>query len=602
MSAPIARLLFVAVGAGVIVAARAHTFIGPSWPTGAIPIRLQLDATSTSPTPLPLEDGATTWNAVAQSALADWNPALIRSRFTPTTSASTEAKYGDGVTNVIFASNIYGSPFPGRALAVTLVAPFDNDRDHARTVEADVVINREHDWNSYRGALRNTPVDLRRVLLHEFGHALGLDHPDRATPAQDIAAMMNSTAGNIETLQPDDLAGVAYLYNTSFAPPILTTQPVNRTVNAGGATSLIVGVDGKSPPVRDQFHSYRWYFKAVGAPDFELLFTLHNPGSLDFSLAQAVDAGSYFYRADTPDHTVDSATVTLTVNPVAPTPATALANLSTRGLASNTGANSMIVGFVVAGPRAKSVLLRSVGPTLGAAPFSLPGTLGDPRLTLKNAAGETVSTSSPVWDQSTDVAAIRAASARVGAFALTAGSRDAVILASLAPGNYTAQTTSPAGASGLVIVEAYDADIAPDPASRLTNLSTRGFVGTGANIMIAGFVVRGPGPRNYLIRVVGDTLRSFQVTGTLDDPYLKIFRGDGLLLREFDDWDSPAASQPALTAAFQQVGAFALSDRQEPAMLVTLPPGNYTAQVSGLDNSGTTNPQGVALIEVYELP
>lgn len=595
------RLLVLVVALGFGPAAVAHVFIGPSWPTGSIPLRLQLDATAPSDVSLPLNDGAQSWDAIAQGVIAEWNTALVRSRFTATSSASAEARYGDGVTNIIFASNVYGAPFPGRTLAITLVGPLDDDPDQVRTVEGDVLVNRALTWNSYRGPIRNSPVDLRRVLLHEFGHVLGLDHPDTAAPAQSVAAVMNSVVSDTEALQADDMAGVKVLYDTPFAKPVFSTQPTARVVNAGTATSLLVGIDGKSPPAADQFHSYRWYFKAVGAPDFELLFTLHKPGSLDFSLAQSVDAGSYFYRAITPDDTVDSATVTLTVNPVASTPTTALANLSTRGIA-DSGANSMIVGFVVAGPRAKSVLLRSVGPTLGGAPFNLPGTLGDPRLTLKDSTGTTVATSAAVWDQSTNLAAIRDATGRVGAFALVPGSRDAVLLVSLLPGSYTAQTTSPSSASGVVIVEAYDADATRDTASRLTNLSTRGFVSTGANIMIAGFVVSGPGPRNYLIRVAGDTLKTFGVTGTLDDPYLKIFSGDGRLLREFDDWDSPAASQPALTAAFKQVGAFPLSDRQEPAMLVTLPPGNYTAQVTGLDNDGRSNPRGVALIEVYELP
>ncbi|HUR56412.1 MAG TPA: matrixin family metalloprotease [Opitutaceae bacterium] len=597
-------LLF--LGAAVIGAtsSRAHVSIGPTWPTGTIPMQLQLDATATSTATFPLEDGAPSWNSIAQAALAEWNPNLTRSRFTSTVSTSTAAQAGDGVTNVIFAGNIYGQFFPSRALAVTLVEPFEDDRDHTRTVEADVLVNREHNWSSYRGNLKTgftDAFDLRRVLLHEFGHVIGLDHPDRPASAQRVDAIMNSTIGNLESLQADDIAGARFLYNTPFARPVFTTQPASRTVNAGSGASFVVGVNGRSPPQADQFLSFRWYFKAPGAADFELLFTLHRPGNLDFSLAQLVDAGSYFYRVDTPDHTVDSDIVTLTVNPVAPTPATSLANLSTRGIASS-GANSLIVGFNVVGPRAKTVLLRSVGPTLTS--FNVPGTLLDPRLTLRNQAGATVATSAAIWDQSTDVAAIRDATGRVGAFALAAGSRDAVILASLPPGNYTAQTSSPSGLSGVVVVEAYDADVTPDPASRLTNLSTRGFVDTGANIMIAGFVVRGPGPRNYLIRVVGDTLREapFRLTGTLDDPYLKIFRGDGALVREFDDWDSPSASQPALRAAFTQVGAFPLTDRQEPAMLVTLPPGNYTAQVSGLDNGGTTIPRGIGLIELYELP
>ena len=91
------------------------------------------------------------------------------------------------------------------------------------------------------------------------------------------------------------------------------------------------------------------------------------------------------------------------------------------------------------------------------------------------------------------------------------------------------------------------------------------------------------------------------VTGTLDDPFLKLFTGP-TLLREKDDWDSPASFQPALRTAFTQVGAFPFADRQEPAMLVTLRPGSYTAQASGLDNNGASNPTGTALLEIYELP
>jgi hypothetical protein len=259
----------------------------------------------------------------------------------------------------------------------------------------------------------------------------------------------------------------------------------------------------------------------------------------------------------------------------------------------------MIVGFVLTGTREKSVLLRAAGPTL--ATFGVADTLADPQLLLKNSAGTTIATSAAVWDQSANTPDIRAATARAGAFALPVASRDAVIFTSLPPGNYTATTASPAGATGTVLIEVYDADLIRDPASRLANLSTRGFVSTGTDTLIAGFVVAGPGPRTYLVRIAGDTLRSLGVTGTLDDPFLKLFTGS-TLLREKDDWDSPASFQPALRTAFTQVGAFAFADRQEPAMLVTLRPGSYTAQASGLDNNGASNPTGTALLEIYELP
>lgn len=540
---------------------------------------------------------ARTWNELAASAAAEWNAGLARSRLVVANGPTPAAEYGDGINQVIFASSLYGFAFPERTLAVTLVLPLDGDPDQVRCVEADVLVNLTYSWNSYRGPERASSADLRRVLVHEFGHVLGLGHPDEATPAQNVAAIMNSAGGGVESLQADDRNGVALLYDTPFAQPRITLQPQSRTVAAGGAATLAVAVDGRAAPLVDAFHSYRWFHRAPGASEFEVLFTIHQPGNLEFPLAQPLDSGSYFYRVVTPDHTVESETVALTVNPVALAAPTSLANLSTRGVA-DTGANSMVVGFVLAGSRPKSVLLRSIGPTLGAN-FQVPGALAAAGLVVKNQAGTIVATSPAVWDQSPDAAAIRATSDRVGAFPLPAGSRDAVVLVTLPPGLYTAETTT-GGTRGVALVEVYDADPVRDPASRLVNLSTRGFVDTGAELMIAGFVVDGPGPRNYLIRVAGDTLRDFGVAGTLDDPYLRLFRGN-TLVRETDDWDSPAAVQPALRAVGEQVGAFLLQDRQECVMLVTLPPGNYSAQVRSWEGEGV-NPQGVALIEVYELP
>ena len=591
-------LRFAALSLLGLAAARAYTPLGSTWPSGTIPLRLQLDATAASLT-FPLTDGATSWNSIAQSALNDWNTSLARSHFSATTNSASAAanKLGDGLNQVFFATNIYGDAFDSRTLAVTLV---DNGDQTIRSVEADLVVNKNRAWNSYRGTIRNSPLDLRRVLLHELGHVLGLDHPDQATPAQTVSAMMNSTISDLEALSSDDLAGATYLYSTAIARPALTAQPTNQIAIVGAAAKFTLTVNGQDPPVADDFHSYHWYFKATGAADFEPLFTLIKPGSLNFGSVQIEDAGTYYFQAITPDDTVTSTAVTLSTNPATLSSTTQLANLSTRGIG-GASPRAMIVGFVITGPRNKSVLLRAAGPTL--ASFGVAGALADPQLVLKDFTGTTVATSTAIWDQSANTADIRAATPRVGAFALPSGSRDAVILTSLAPGNYTATTTSPGNATGTVLIEVYDADATRDAASRLVNLSTRGYVSTGTDTLIAGFVVQGPGPRTYLIRIAGDTLKSapFNVTGTLDDPYLKLFTGNSLI-REKDDWDSPITSQPALRAAFTTVGAFPFTDRQEPAMLVTLQPGSYTAQASGLDNGGSSVPTGTALIEVYEVP
>jgi hypothetical protein len=604
-----ARLYFAVLAALFAGRLAAFSPIGCSWPSGDIPLQLQLDASRPTNVTLPLTDGSATWNAVAQSVIADWNAVLGRSHLTSTikTSAPTNSQNGDGATQVFFSTSIYGETFPDGVLAITLVLPSDNDPTSVRTVEADLIVNRAETWNSYRGPIQLTPVDLRRVLLHEMGHILGLDHPDEANPVQIVSAIMNSTISNTETLQTDDINGVTLLYKTPFTKPALTIQPTSQTVSAGSPVTLRLAVDGNAHPLADTFHSYTWYYKGPGARDtVEPLFTINHPGELAIGSAQPLDSGTYYFRALTPDDTVDSTPVTLTVNPVLTASNTSLANLSTRGIAGS-GSNSMIVGFTVTGSHSKSILLRAVGPSIGAAPFNVPGTLGDPLLTLRNSSQSTVATSAPLWEQSSNITDILNATSRVGAFALRSGSRDAVILATLPPGSYTAAVSSPGGASGVVLVEAYDSDAVRDSTSRLANLSTRGFVGTDANVMIAGFIVSGPGPRTYLVRAAGDSLVQFGVTGTLDDCILTLFGGNGAQLRICDDWDSPKAAQPALASAATQVGAFPFgtgtdNGRQDSAMLVTLPPGNYTAQVSGNANDGTTDPTGVALIEIYELP
>lgn len=579
--------------------AHAYVTFRSTWPSGDIPLRLQLDSTAATRI-FPLTDGSTSWNSVAQAALDDWNLHLARSRFTSTISTTTFSarQESDGLNQVSFSTNTYGLAFSPFELAATLLDNSDGLGDTVRSREADVLVNKSIVWNSYRGPTLNSPTDLRRVLLHEFGHILGLTHPDLATPRQNVASALNSFITDIETLQPDDIAGITHLYKTPIVPPVLTTQPSNQTASIGSTAKLTIAINDQDPPLADDFHSYHWYFKASGASEFEALFTLIKPGSLTFGSVQLEDAGSYYFQAVTPDHTVTSPTVTLTTTPATLAPATQLANLSTRGIGGS-GPRSMIVGFVVTGTRNKTVLLRAAGPTL--ASFGVTGTLADPQLVLKNSAGTTLATSTALWDQSPDAPDIRTATSRVGAFALPAASRDAVIFTSLAPGNYTSSTTSPTNATGTILIEVYDADVTRDPVSRITNLSTRGYVSTGNDTLIAGFVVSGPGPRTYLVRIAGDTLRSLGVTATLDDPFLKLFTGSSLL-REKDDWDSPLSFQPALRTAFTSVGAFVFSDRQEPAMLVTLRPGSYTAQATGLTNNGSTDPTGNALIEIYELP
>jgi hypothetical protein len=236
------------------------------------------------------------------------------------------------------------------------------------------------------------------------------------------------------------------------------------------------------------------------------------------------------------------------------------------------------------------MLIRAIGPSL--TEFGVAGALADPQLQLFS--GSAVLTANDNWanpesgDSSATIAATFAAS---GAFALRADSLDAAVVRLINGGSYTAQVTG-ATSTGIALAEIYDT--APATGARLVNVSARAQVGTGSGILIAGFTVSGNVPKQILIRGIGPTLAQFNVGGVLANPRLDLYRGT-TLLQGNDDWGGTAA----LANAFAQVGAFSLSGgtSRDAAILVTLPPGSYTAQVSGVGNS-----TGVALVEVYEVP
>ena len=184
-------------------------------------------------------------------------------------------------------------------------------------------------------------------------------------------------------------------------------------------------------------------------------------------------------------------------------------------------------------------------------------------------------------------AALAPTFASVGAFGFVNGSKDAAFVQPInAAYSIQARGTGP----GVVLVEAYDAG--GGATARLVNVSARNRVGTGDDILIAGFVLDGAGGKRLLIRAVGPTLSGFGVQGTLVDPKLEVYNSAGVKLTEDDNWDA------ALASTFTSVGAFQLqAGSRDAALVTTLPAGSYTVQVKGADG-GT----GEALIEIYELP
>jgi hypothetical protein len=268
-----------------------------------------------------------------------------------------------------------------------------------------------------------------------------------------------------------------------------------------------------------------------------------------------------------------------------------LRNLSSRGQV-GAGANSLVAGFAVGGTSPKQVLIRAIGPSL--TPFGILGALANPE--LKVFAGSATIGSNLDWGGAANL--VTAANS-VGAFPLSGSSLDAVVLLNLAPGLYTAQVTGTGGTSGLALVEFYDVDSpAPFSTQKVINISTRAVVGTGENQLIAGFVVNGTTAKKVLVRAAGPSLSQFGVPGVLADPVLRIIRNsDNYVVRENDNWE--AGNDAALiSAAAVKTGAFAFAaGSKDAAVLISLPPGGYSATVTG--TGGTT---GVALVEVYEVP
>jgi uncharacterized repeat protein (TIGR01451 family) len=351
---------------------------------------------------------------------------------------------------------------------------------------------------------------------------------------------------------------------TVNARPAVSTQPLSQTVKVGATVTLKVVATGTPAP------TYQWLKNGTplaGASSANLTLTAITPA----------DQGSYTVIVTNAAGSVTSSTAVLTVtNPAYFT------NLSVRAMP-GTGADSLIVGFVAAAG-SKAVLVRAVGP--GMAEFSSLTTFSDPQLTLYSGGSSMASNDN--WGGSTE---LRSTFNRLGAFALSDSSRDAALLATLAPGGYTAIVSGTG--KGVALAEIYDADGDPGAGGQLVNISARARVGTGDGVVITGFVIGGDAPMKVLIRAVGPSLAGQGVTGVLIDPQLDLYQGSNRLQHN-DNWGGDST----LAAAFKQTGAFALENAgsKDAAILVTLDPGAYTAIVSGVN--GTT---GNALVEAYEV-
>jgi hypothetical protein len=339
-------------------------------------------------------------------------------------------------------------------------------------------------------------------------------------------------------------------------PPQCTLAAVPATIAGGGSSTLTATCNPAAA-------SYAWTGgTCAGLTGATCIASPTTTTSYSVVGSNAAGAGN-----------VAAATVTVTAS------GARLANLSTRVQVLQ-GDDVMIGGFVISGAAPKTVVVRAIGPSL--AGYGVAGSLPNPQLRLVRSSDHAVIAANDDW--ATDQNAGLLASSGLA----PSNTLESALYVSLAPGVYTAIVSGVLGATGVGLVEIYEVD---HPEVALINISTRGKVSQGFDVMIGGFVILGEGSQTVVVRAIGPSLASYGVSGTLANPKLQLVRmSDNTTLANNDDWGNATNANDIANSGF------APSNALESAILVTLQPGAYTAIVSGV-NEGT----GVGLIEVYKV-
>ena len=258
----------------------------------------------------------------------------------------------------------------------------------------------------------------------------------------------------------------------------------------------------------------------------------------------------------------------------------AILNLSTRARV-ETGDGVLIAGFVLIGSAPKNVVIRALGPSLNVNGQPVPGRLANPTLELRNSAGKLLASNN---DWMTSAQRQQIANLHLA----PPDTRESALLASLQPGPYTAIVRGVSSGVGVALAEVYDVD--QNKPANAVNISSRGRVRTGDNVMMAGFVIGGTRSRNVIVRALGPSLTARGVAGVLANPFLELHNASGALIAANDNWRSN--QENAIIAS-----GLPPANNNESAIVGTLAPGSYTAVVRGVSNSS-----GIALVEVYQLP
>ena len=364
----------------------------------------------------------------------------------------------------------------------------------------------------------------------------------------------------------DPTASPWFLKQTTVSPPTVSAA----ALPAGGPAGASIHFSANVTPSTG-IASYSWIFDDGTFSDAQNpIKTFPTVGNYIAYLTVTTDTGDFA-----------TSSVQVDIGMIPPS----LLNVSTR-LDVHAGAQVAIGGFIVTGNGIKQVLVRAIGPSLAAE--GVGGPLSDPYLELHNSTGALIA-SNDNW-QTTQIGGVitvdQSKTIRGTTIAPT-DSAEAAILAQLTPGSYTAVMSGTGGGSGVGLVEVYDLDEG-SPAT-LGNLSTRGSVESGANVLIGGFILGGSEASTVVIRALGPSLAGKGLNGILADPTLELHDAEGSTVASNDNWAD--TQQAAIQAA-----GLAPGNAQESAIESTLGPGNYTAIVAG-KNGGT----GLGLIEVYKI-
>lgn len=369
---------------------------------------------------------------------------------------------------------------------------------------------------------------------------------------------------------------VSALVQALTSVPSIAAQPAPQSVITGGSVTFRIAANSSTTA------SYQWFRNGVAVPGA-------TGSSYAIASVSLDDAGDYTVVVTNAAAAVTSVPATLTVFP-AGTPSDArLFAISCRAQV-GTGGDVLIPGIVLGGSGSRQVVVRAGGPAIQ----GVSGTLARPQLKLYQAGNSNPIATNTGWSSGTagETAALQAAFTAANLPHYPIGSADCALLATLSAGNaYTAVVSGVGDTTGVALVEVYEIGAGD---ARMTALSCRAQVGTGGNILIPGLIILGTTPKQVIIRAKGPGIRG--VPGVLARPTLAIFNGAGVKMAENTGWSSGNAA--AVSAATVAVGLEPLApDSGDCALVATLSPGGYTAQISGLDATS-----GVALVEVYEVP